>query len=76
MVKEFDKGGIPVIHMAHLLPIAKSVGSSRIVQTQGIPFPLGNPELSKEDEYKMRYQLVEKALHAMCDDTKEQKVYE
>ena len=76
MVKEFDKNNIPVVHMAHLLPIAKSVGSSRIVQTLGIPFPLGNPELSAEDEYKVRYQIVEKALHALCDNITEQKVYE
>ena len=61
--------------MAHLLPVAKSVGSNRIVQTLGIPQPLGDRSLSGEDEYKVRYRLVEKALEALCDDIAEQKVY-
>ena len=76
MIKEFDKGGIPAVHMAHLLPIAKSVGSCRIVRTLGIPTPFGDPNVSKEDEYKKRYRIVEKAIYALADDIEGQKVYE
>ena len=65
MVKEIERAGIPVVHMCTITPISLTVGANRIVPTVAIPHPLGNPALSREDEKKLRRELVEKALHAL-----------
>lgn len=65
MVKEIERAGIPVVHMCTITPISLTVGANRIVPTIAIPHPLGNPALSKEEEKKLRRQLVEKALKAL-----------
>lgn len=65
MVKEIERAGIPVVHMCTITPISLTVGANRIVPTIAIPHPLGNPALTKEEEKKLRRQLVEKALKAL-----------
>lgn len=62
------------MHFAHLLPIAKAVGSSRIARTLGIPIPFGDPQVSSEDEFKERYQLVENGIHLLEEEIADQKV--
>ena len=61
MVKEIERYGIPIVHMATITTICKSVGANRIVPTVAIPHPLGNPKLSSEGELQLRKTLVEKA---------------
>ena len=51
--------------MCTVTPISLTVGANRILPTVAIPHPLGNPALSKEDEYDLRYRLVERALKAL-----------
>lgn len=76
MVKELEKKGIPSAHMAHLIPVAQTVGSTRIIKTVSIPHPLGNPELSEEDQHDLRYKLVIRALDSLTDNISEQTIYE
>lgn len=76
MVKEIERGGLPVVHMCTVVPISLTVGANRIVPTIAIPHPLGNPSLSPEDEFKLRYKLVEKALNALSTPVDGQKVFE
>lgn len=76
MVKEIEKSGIPVIHMCTVVPISKTVGANRIVPTIAIPHPLGNPDLSKKEEYTLRENLVNKALKALQTEVSEQTVFE
>lgn len=76
MVKEIEKLGIPVVHMCTVVPISKTVGANRIVPTIAIPHPLGNPNLNKEEEYKLRTKLVDKALQAMLTEVDGQTVFE
>ena len=40
-----------------------------------IPHPLGNPALTPEDEYKLRYNLVKKALKALETEVEGQTVF-
>lgn len=75
MVKEFEKAGFPIVQMCNLLPVAKTVGSNRIVPTVSIPYPMGNPSLSKEEQFIMRHNMVKTALDALCTDIKEQTVF-
>lgn len=76
MVKEIERAGLPVVHMCTIVPISKTVGANRIVPTVAIPHPLGNPNLSHEDEKALRRKLVEKALKALETPVEEQTVFE
>lgn len=66
---------MPIVQMANLIPVAKTVGSNRMVPTISIPYPLGDPEDTKEEQYKLRYHRVGVALDALTADVKEQTVF-
>lgn len=65
MVKEIERFGIPVVHMATIITISKSVGANRIVPTIAIPNPVGNPKVSESREYELRRDLVTRAVLAL-----------
>lgn len=75
MVKEIERAGIPIVQMCNLIPVATTVGSNKIVPTISIPYPLGDPSTSKEQQWKLRNHRVGVALDALTDDAKEQTVY-
>ena len=75
MVKEIEKAGFPIVQMANLVPVAKTVGSNRIVPTISIPYPLGDPSTTKEEQWKLRYHRVGIALDVLTSDIKEQTVF-
>ena len=62
--------------MCTITPVSITVGANRIIPTVAIPHPLGNPALSKADEYTLRRKLVEKALVALSTPVDGQKVFE
>ena len=76
MVKEIERYGIPIVHMATITLISESVGANRIVPTVAIPHPVGNPKLSKEDEHRLRKTLVKKALDALATEVSGQTHFE
>lgn len=76
MVKEIERYGIPIVHMATITTISESVGANRIVPTVAIPYPIGNPNLSPEDEHKLRYELVERAVNALGTEITEPTQFE
>ena len=51
--------------MATITTISKSVGANRIVPTVAIPHPVGNPNISPEDELDLRYELVKRAIDSL-----------
>lgn len=65
MVKEIERYGIPIVHMATITTISQSVGANRIVPTIAIPYPVGNPTLDQEKELELRRSLVKKAIEAL-----------
>ena len=65
MVKEIERYGIPIVHMATISTISQSVGANRIVPTVAIPYPTGNPELSEQNELAIRHDLVEAAVELL-----------
>ena len=75
MVKEIEKAGFPIVQMCNLIPVAKTVGSNRIVPTISIPYPLGDPGTSKEEQWKLRYHRTKVALESLATDIKEQTVF-
>ena len=76
MVKEIEKAGFPIVQMANLVPVAKTVGANKIVPTISIPYPLGDPSTSKEEQWKLRYHRVGVALDALATDIEDQTVFE
>ena len=76
MVKGIEKYGVPVVHMATVVPISLTIGANRIIPAVGIPYPVGNPGLPKEDELQVRRRIVKKALEALSTDIEEQTVFE
>ena len=76
MVKEIERAGLPVVHMATVVPISRTVGANRILPAVAIPHPLGDPELDAEDEKKLRRNLVERALDSLQTEISGQTVFE
>jgi len=76
MVKEVERAGIPVVHICTVTPISMTVGANRIVPAIAIPHPLGNPALDKDEEKKLRREIVEKALKALTTEVDGQTIFE
>ncbi len=76
MVKEIERAGIPVAHIATVVPIALTVGANRIIPAIGIPYPLGDPSLGLEGEKSVRRKLVERALKALETHIEGQTVFD
>ena len=67
MVKEIERFGIPIVHMATITTISESVGANRIVPTVAIPHPVGNPDLADKEDI-MRRKMLEKAMEALTTE--------
>ena len=76
MVKEIEGACIPVVHICTVTPISMTVGANRIVPAIAIPHPLGNPALDKDEEKKLRREIVEKALKALTTEVDGQTIFE
>ena len=76
MVKGIEKYGIPVVHIATVVPISKTIGANRIIPAVGIPYPLGDVTQSDEDSYRIRENLCRRALKALQTPVTEQTVFE
>ena len=76
MVKEIERAGIPVVHICTVTPTTMTVGANRIVPAIAIPHPLGNPALDKDEEKKLRREIVEKALKALTTEVDGQTIFE
>jgi glycine reductase len=74
MVKEIERK-LPVVHICTIVPISQTVGANRIVPAVAIPYPLGDPAKTPEEEKIIRRRLVEKALRALETEISEQTVF-
>ena len=61
--------------MCNLVPVAKTVGSNRIVPTISIPYPLGDPGTTKEEQWKLRLHRTRVAVESLGTDIDEQTVF-
>jgi glycine reductase len=57
-----------VVQITSALPIAKMVGSNRVVLGHGIVHVAGDASLPPEEEKDLRRRLVEKALETLESD--------
>lgn len=66
-MKQFEKVGIPAVHVCTVTPISKTVGAARIYPAQAIPYPTGNPEITPEKEEQRSLEIVINALNLLMD---------
>ena len=76
MVKGIGRYGIPVVHMATVVPISLTIGANRIIPGVGIPYPLGDPTQGEADSKKIREKMVRRALKTLQTPVSEQTVFE
>ncbi len=72
---ELEKAGIPTAHISTMTPVALMVGSNRVIPGSGIVHPLGNIELDKEAEKRLRRAIVETTLKVLETKLSEQKLF-
>lgn len=60
-----------MVQVTSALPIAKMVGSNRVVLGNGIVHVAGDPNLPANEEKDLRRRLVQKALDALESDSNE-----
>lgn len=75
MVKEIEKSGMPIVHVANMVPVSESVGTNKILKAHGIPYPWCDPEEKEEVQAEQRYELLEEALKVLGTDVTEQTVF-
>ena len=76
MVKGIERYGIPVVHMATVVPISLTIGANRIIPGVGIPYPLGDPTQGEADSKKIREKMIRRALKTLQTPVSEQTVFE
>jgi len=54
-----------VVQITSVMPVAKMVGSNRVIQGNGIVSPVGAPDLPPEEERKLRERILRQALEAL-----------
>jgi betaine reductase len=59
-----------VVQITSAVPIAKMVGSNRVVLGNGIVHVTGDAKLPPQDEKEVRLKLMQKALEALQSDEK------
>lgn len=75
IVKEIERAGLTTAHVCTMTPVALMVGSNRVISASGIAHPLGNPDFDPKSEKALRRTIVEKALRALQEEIKEQKLF-
>jgi len=76
MVREIERvAGIPVVQIATIVPIMLTVGANRIIPGVAIPHPTGDPAKGPEEDKKIRREMLERSLKALCTEISEQTIF-
>ncbi len=60
--------GIPVVQITAIPNIPQMLGVNRIIQGRAITNPVGDPNLTKEQEKELRRKFILKALELLQED--------
>lgn len=72
MVKEIERAGIPAAHITNMVPVAKVMGSNRIIPGTAIKHPCGDINLPEQSEKEHEKKFVVRTLKAISTDIEEQ----
>lgn len=67
--------GIPTAHICSITPVALMVGSNRIIPGNKIVNPVGNAELTPQEEKSFRREILEKALKSLETEIEAQRIF-
>lgn len=70
MATELEKAGIPTVTVTSVAPVARMVGTNRIVLGTGIVHVMGDASLPPEEEKELRRKLVRQALDSLTKEGK------
>ncbi len=60
-----EKAGIPVAQITSVVPVAKMVGTNRIIQGHGIVHVVGDVDLPPEEEKELRRSIIREAFEKL-----------
>jgi glycine reductase complex component B subunit gamma len=76
MAKEIERSGIPVAYVTTLTSLAEENRANRIVAGVRIPHPVGNPQLTSENEQTLRLAVTRRALEVLTESVDGPKVFQ
>lgn len=76
MVKEIEKAGFPIVHVANMIPVSESVGVNKLLKSYGIPYPWSDPNQTEEIQAEQRVELVREAVKVLGYDIAEPTTYQ
>ena len=76
MVKEIERYGIPIVHMATITTISESVGANRICSNYCNSSSSWKSRSSKGRRIKIKKEMVERALNALGTEVEEPTQFE
>jgi glycine reductase complex component B subunit gamma len=75
MAKEIERSGIPVAYITTLTSLAEENRANRIVAGVRIPHPLGNPQLTIDNEQALRVAVTRRALEVLMESVQGPSVF-
>ena len=75
MVKAIEEQGIPAVHVCTIIPISETVGANRILPSIAIPYPTGDPTLTRNEELLLRKKMMIKALNSLATNIDGQTIF-
>lgn len=76
MVKEIERAGIDIVHVANMTAVSQSIGANRILKAYSIPAAMADMNATPEIQKQQRYHLMSRALEVLNTDIKEQTLFE
>ena len=76
MTKELERAGIATAHVCTMVNISQGIGGNRIVPSNSVLYPTGDPDLGSEDEIALRRKIVDCAMNAIRTDIEEAHIFE
>jgi len=71
LAKEIERAGIPTVQVTAMTSIALMIGVPRVVQGTKIVNPMGNEDMTPQDEKLLRRDIAMSALNALQAEAKE-----
>lgn len=76
ITRELERVGIPVAQVCTVINVALESGANRVVPSQSVLYPTGDPSLEAEAELVLRQNLINQSIEAVQAEVEEPSVIE
>lgn len=76
ITRELERVGIPVAQVCTVINVALESGANRVVPSQSVLYPTGDPSLEAEAELALRQNLINQSIEAVRAEVEEPSVIE